>query len=290
MSVKGTYWESAIEIFNQFLFTQVLRVLPCFLVVALIWRMSKKEGDSALLPRAKSGSLWSKLGKLDQHYLLFLALGPTVVAMLIGLLFDQKIESKWAVTFYIAIGMIGFYFANESINIPLLVKRVLFGHVVIALIYGILTGVVATELGKQGRSNFPSKAFAQAVQKHWDEHPELTQGKPIRLVVGDTWIIGNVIIHDPIRGGKDIKPWIEGNDLYSPWLKPEDKNQPALILIDHAPKAEGKIWRAGHPPSDAVQEMFDKAPVKGVDSVQWTKKLDAPPLEFQWAILPYPHP
>jgi len=36
-----------------------------------------------------------------------------------------------------------------------------------------------------------------------------------------------------------------------------------------------------------VQRMFDQAPVKGVETVPWTMKEGAPPLEIQWAILPY---
>jgi hypothetical protein len=282
MSVKGTYLESVLEIFNQFLFTQILRILPCLFVVYLIFKMSKNSSRSA----AHQTSWWSKIGTQDQQFLLFAAMGPMVIAMLIGLLFDQKIEAKWAVTFFIMIGFIGLFFAKEGLKYQLLIKRVLLGHLVIGLLYSVLTGPVANQLGIQGRSNFPSKAFAQSVQKHWDEHPELTQGKPIRLIIGDTWIIGNVIIHDPNNGGRDIKPWIDGNDLSSPWLKPEDKNQPALILIDYVPMPKGKVWRAGHPASPQVQELFDQATEKGVDSVPWTSKKDAPPLEYQWAILP----
>jgi hypothetical protein len=39
-----------------------------------------------------------------------------------------------------------------------------------------------------------------------------------------------------------------------------------------SPKVEGKWWRAGHPPNQKVQEMFDKATVKGIESIPWTMK------------------
>jgi hypothetical protein len=127
-----------------------------------------------------------------------------------------------------------------------------------------VTGPVASYLGYQGRSNFPSKELAKVLQKRWQEHPELTQGLPLEFIVGDTWMIGNVIIHDPILRGKNIKPWIDADDLSSPWLKSEDKKKTALILINQVPKPSGVWWRAGHPPTQAV--------------------------EIQWAILPSSNP
>jgi len=73
----------------------------------------------------------------------------------------------------------------------------------------------------------------------------------------------------------------------SPWMTEKDKRQVALVLIDQGPKSTDKKRHLGHFPSKEVQQMFDQATVKGIESIPWTKNKNAPPLQIQWAILPY---
>ncbi len=289
MQTSATLNQRLWQIVIEFFLTQVLRLIPCLLVVGLSYRICQKNA-SLLHEKASNHSWWSRVLKPDQVFLIIVGVGPTMIAMLIGVVFDQKIEAKWAVTFFIMIGYISWFVSDNRINLPKLIQLTLGLHLVIGLGYGIVTGPVASYLGYQGRSNFPSKELAKVLQKRWQEHPELTQGLPLEFIVGDTWMIGNVIIHDPILRGKNIKPWIDADDLSSPWLKSEDKKKTALILIDQVPKPSGVWWRAGHPPTQAVQKMFDQATVKGVESIPWTLKEGAPPLEIQWAILPSSNP
>jgi hypothetical protein len=150
----------------------------------------------------------------------------------------------------------------------------------------LIVGPGADYFGKQGRGNFPSKKLADAINSRWQENSVLTQGQPITWIAGDTWIVGNVIINDPVSKGRKIKAWIDGNDLESPWLLPIDRKKPLLILMDHDPTKAGKWWRGGHPASPKVMELYQKAPVKGIVSIPWTSKKEAPPLQVQWAILP----
>ncbi len=289
MQSSVTFTQRVWQIFMEFLLTQIMRVIPCLVVVGLSYRICQK-GASLLIEKDANHSWWSKILKPDQLFLMMVAGGPTIIAMLIGMVFDQKIEAKWAVTFFIMIGFIGWIYSDDRINLPKLIQWTIAFHLLIGLGYGLVTGPLANYLGYQGRSNFPSKELAKVLQDRWQEHPELTNGMPLQLIVGDTWIIGNVIIHDPINRGKNIKPWIDGDDLSSPWLKPEDKKKPALILIDQAPLANGVWWRAGHPPSQVVQQLFNQATIKGVESIPWTSKEGAAPLKIQWAILPYLNP
>ena len=289
MQSSATMTQRLGQIFIEFLMTQILRVLPCLVVVGLSYRLCQK-GVSLMSTKTSDHSWWSKVFKQDQLFLMMLAGGPTIFAMLIGLLLDQKIEAKWAVTFFIMIGFIGWFFSDDRINLPKLIWWTIIAHLLFGLGYGLVTGPMANHFGYQGRSNFPSKELAKVMQQRWQEHPELTNGMPMQFIIGDTWIIGNVIIHDPVSQGRNIKPWIDGDDLSSPWLKPEDKQKPALILIDQVPQPSGVWWRAGHPPTQVVQQLFNQATVKGVESIPWTSKDGAAPLKIQWAILPYPKP
>jgi uncharacterized membrane protein YkgB len=244
---------------------------------------SKNQFDRPI----SSLSWWSQIPRADQLFLIFLGVGPCLTAISIGVLLNQNIEAKWAVTFFIMIGFMAWIYANDTLDVQHMTRIVIAGHIIFALFFGIFTGPGASYIGKQGRTNFPSQEMANVIQQRWLEHPELTNKKPIGLVVGDTWIIGHIIVHDPVYQGKAIKPWINANDLMSPWMTEKDKQQVALILIDQEPKPNDKKRPLGQPPSKEVQDMFDRAPVKGIESIPWTKKEGAPPLQIQWAILPY---
>jgi hypothetical protein len=286
MSVSASFWDRVIDLFRNFLLTQVYRILPCGIALGYVYYLCRQPKiQPNTLP--SNSSWWSQIPRVDQLFLIFLGIGPCLTAISIGLLFNQNIEAKWAVTFFIIIGFIAWIYANDALNVQCLTRIVIVGHIICAFIFGVLTGPGASYIGKQGRATFPSQEMANVIQQRWVEHPELTNGKPIGLVVGDTWIIGHIIIHDPIHQGKEIKPWINANDSMSPWMTEKDKQQVALILIDQGPKLDDNKKRLGHPPSKEVQDMFNRAPVKGTESIPWTKKESAPTLQIQWAILPY---
>jgi 4-amino-4-deoxy-L-arabinose transferase-like glycosyltransferase len=289
ISQQVSYFQNILGLVTGFLLTQIFRILICLVVVWMIYRLSK-SGKNEKMRATNTQSWWLQLGTSDRTYLLFAALGPTLATMLIGGLTHQKIEAKWAVTFFIYIGFVGFIYANNSLNTKLLIKRVIWGHVLFALIYGLVTGPIALRFGYYGRSNFPSHQLAKVIHQRWEEHPELTQGKSIGLIAGDTWIIGNLIIHEHKNDSRKIKPWIDASDLLSPWITESDKQQTTLIMIDHAPKAIGEGYFAGHPASAKVQELFDKAPAKGVESISWSDQPNSQKVYVQWAILPYPYP
>ena len=286
MSVSVPLGDRVLALGLDFFLTQVYRLLPCVIVIGYIYFLCRQ---SKIQPNVRLSSLswWTHIPRADQLFLFFLGAGPCLTAISIGVLFNQNIEAKWAVTFFTIIGFIGWIYANDVLDVQRLTRVVIAGHIIFAIIYGLLTGPGASYIGKQGRANFPSQEMAKVIQQRWLEHPELTNGKPISLIVGDTWIIGHMIIHDPIYQGKEMKPWINANDLLSPWMTEKDKQQAALILIDQPSKATNKQRHVGTPPSKEVQQMFDQATVKGVESIPWTKKEGAAPLQIQWAILPY---
>jgi hypothetical protein len=114
------YLTKVSQLFTGFLLTQCFRIAPIALFIYLIkkYTIQKDEFSETLeIPTEKlkkSNTWWQRLSDQDKSFLLFFAIGPTVVTMLIGILLGQKIEAKWAVTFYLGIGMIGAFFATRS--------------------------------------------------------------------------------------------------------------------------------------------------------------------------------
>ena len=288
LTESSSYATKLVELFSGFLLTQILRVSPVIIAIYLLFKLSKNSDESKQVLEQENDlkpTWWKRFSQKDQVFLVLFAMGPTLVALLIGIIFGQKIEAKWAVTFYLGIGILGALVARE-IDISKFVKKILWLHLIFAIGFGLIVGPGADYLGKQGRGNFPSKKLSEEINLRWQENSAITQGNPISLIAGDTWIIGNVIINDPVSSGKNIKAWIDANDLESPWLTAVDRKKPLLILMDYSPTPSGKWWRGGHPPSAKVMELFAKAPVKGVVSIPWTSNKNAPPLQVQWAILP----
>ena len=288
MQETSSYLTKMIELLFGFFLTQVYRISPVLLSLWMVYELSKKWQGS-IPPPTQVDLLhltwWSRLRKEDREFLLFFALGPTVVAMLIGIIFGQKIEAKWAFTFYLGIGFLASFFARE-LNIQQLVIRILGLHLIFALIFGLVTGPVADFMGKQGRGNFPSEKLAQAIQSRWQENPSVTGGQNISWIAGDTWTIGHVMIHDPVSNGRHIKAWIEADDIQSPWLTPADRQKPLLILINQLPNTPGGPSRPEQPAAPRVMELFNQATVKGEVSIPWTTNPQARPLKVSWAILP----
>ncbi len=288
LAESSSYGTKLFELFSGFFLTQIYRVSPIIIGIYLLIHLAQKNKDSQLQLVEKNHlktTWWHRFTQQDRIFLIFFALGPTVITLMIGILLGQKIEAKWAVTFYLGIGFIGSFFVSD-ISIVSFIKKILWIHCLFAVGYALIVGPGADYLGKQGRGNFPSKKLGDAINLRWQENSAFTHGQPISWIAGDTWIIGNVIINDPVSKGRKIKAWIDANDLESPWLMPSDRKKPLLILMDHAPTPAGQWWRGGHPPSAKVMELFEKAPVKGIVSVPWTSKKDAPPLQVEWAILP----
>jgi len=193
-------------------------------------------------------------------------------------------EPKWAVTFYLTMGMFMWMPIKESIDIKLFIKNILIVHLIVAALYALFTGVIADVVGRTTRANYPSQELSDRMYQHWEQHPELTQGAPLTMIAGDVWTAGNAAIHSP-NHGRAIQVWVDANDLETPWLKPGEK--PLLMVIASRNKKSdyhGK-HRGGEAVSPEVEALIAKASVKGHDSIPWTHKEDGPRLEVDWAIV-----
>ena len=265
----------------DFLLTQIYRIIPVFIVVWMAVRCTRalgansKENADLYSQDQEASAWWKRLQNQDQVFLAFLILGPTLLTILLGLLLEWRIEAKWAVTFYLLIGSISWLFIKKEISWPRFLKGVLALHLVYALGYALALGPIAKVKSQTSRSNYPSQTISQLLQQRWAEHPEITKGQDLKLIAGSTWTAGNVMLFGPDRG-RSIYVWIDADLLSSPWLTEADLNQPMLVVINRS------IHR-GDFPSKNVEDLYQKAPIKGHESIPW---LDKQTIEMDWAILP----
>lgn len=267
------------KILSEFVASQIYRISPILVSIFLIHRLAKKSA-----PSIHQTSWWMSLHKDDRHFLWIITLSPTLLTVIAGGLFNINMEPKWAVTFYLTMGMFMWMPIKESLDIKLFIRSILIIHLIVAALYALFTGVIADAVGRTTRANYPGQELSSRIYQHWAEHPELTQGAPLAIIAGDVWTTGNIIIHGP-NLGRLTKVWVDANDSESPWLKPGEK--PLLMVVANG-NNKGDYHgrhRGGEVTSPEVEQLIAKATIKGRDSIPWTSKKDGPRLEVEWAIV-----
>jgi hypothetical protein len=135
--------------------------------------------------------------------------------------------------------------------------------------YAIARGPLADLTGHASRSNYPGPALAAAAERHWREHQP---GRPLRVIVANTWLGGNIAVHV----GPATQVYIDANEEESPWFAPGTALQCGALV------AYSRVGRGQ--PSAAVQALYDAAPWKGEDTIPWGPK--GPAIDLHWAVLP----
>lgn len=265
------------KIFSEFFMTQVYRTTPILISLIVIGRLSKKSSP-------QQPNWWTKLHQSDREFLWIMTLAPTILTIACGGLFNLNLEPKWAVTFYLTIGMFSWMLATDTINLQSFIKTIIIFHLIFATGYALFTETISDATGRTTRANFPGKELSDHIYQHWAEHPEVTKGAPLTIIAGDTWTAGNIVIHGPDLGRR-TQVWVNANDLESPWLKPGKK--PLLMVVASRNKKSDYHGRhrGGEYTSPEVEALIAKALVKGHDSIRWTSKTDGPRLDIEWAIV-----
>ena len=276
----GNFLEQLDQLIIGFLLTQVYRLSPILLTVWIVWRLSKHASQRE--PNSKTW--WQILEPGDRQFLLISLAAPTVFALIMGFGFGMKIEAKWAVTFYMTIGSVGWLFVSGNFSTQKMIRQIVLLHLVFAAGYALIIGPIAGAVGYTTRANYPGKALSKIIYQRWQEHPELTKGESLKLVAGDSWTAGNVIIHGP-NLGRETRVWVDGKDAESPWLNGVEKPL-TMVVINRSAKVDyhGR-HRRPDPVSSEVEALFQAGLIKGHESIPWATNEKGPHLEIDWAIV-----
>ena len=266
----------------DFCLDQAGRLAPMVLVLGLWAGWRRRRGDRApghaandahfAAPAAPGSRYWSDLSAPDRQFLLWVGLAPFLSTVLISVVLDSRLEASWASTFFVLFGFygLGWLRGPEPVQLRRILILVAALHGIMAVGYAVARGPVAQWTGHASRSTYPGPALAAQALQHWREHQP---GRPLRVVVSNTWMGGNIAIH----AGPDTQVWIDASDLQSPWFAP------GTALRCGALVAFSENGRAA--PAAAVQALYDAAPWKGVDPVRWSGP-KGPLIDLHWAVLP----
>lgn len=201
-----------------------------------------------------------------------MGLTPFVATVLVSALLGSRLEASWASTFFVLFGFYGLWWLRGQDGVQL--RRILILvaglHLVMALGYAIARGPLAEAAGRAARSTYPGSALAELAVRHWQQYQP---GRPLRVIVSNTWMGGNIAVHVSPK----TQVYIDASDEQSPWFAP------GTALSCGAVVAFSDVGRAA--PSAAVQALYDAARWKGVDEVPWSAP-KGPRIDLHWAVLP----
>ena len=243
---------ATLESLAGFVFTQLMRLLPFFVGLALV-----------MLPGHTAACAAGKLSPLaagDRLFVWVAACTPLVITMGIGLFSETALQARWGTNAFLLTGLLAMTLLRRP-DSPAMFKRclqaVIVMQVVLCVSQTLSKTVLADRFERRTRANFPGAALALKAQETWAAHTDA----PLRLVVSDIWLGGNLIANSPQR----LAVLIDGHHFKSPWVKDKAvENCGALILDDTTEDS------AGHAaPNPALDALMARAEFAGTRTLPW---------------------
>jgi len=247
------------------------------------WRANRGPGQAANDPifkaldsaggiRPHAPSYWAQLDANARRFLLWTGLAPVFSTLLVSLVLGSKLEASWASTFFVLFGFYGLAWMrgldSEQLRRLLILTAAL--QIVMAGTYALARGPVAQAVGHASRSTYPGPVLAAHALAHWQTHQP---GRPLRVVVANTWLGGNIALHT----GQNTRVYIDASDAKSPWFAPGTALAcGALIAWSEAGRGR---------PAAAVRALYEAAPWKGRDYIPWSGPKGTL-IDLNWAVLP----
>lgn len=238
----------------KFAGSQALALLGMLLMLAVL-AVQQKEAVSS-----DSGAP----SAFDRSYVALLAGGPFATAIVLSLLSGHSLRSMWGGSLWVFAGLGAILILRPHLD-TFQVKRLAvmaFAALVVSLSAYAIVQIGGPWLKKGAfRTRFPGVALASQVEKTWVDHTH----EPLRFVVGDAWLAGNLGFYASSRPSV----FIDGDLRRSPWIDLREIERHGAVLV----------WPANKEP--AWMEQFPLAQRQSSALPGGSKNV---PLE--WAIVP----
>lgn len=255
----------------EFLGVVAARALPLLIVAWLVLRRAPGDRPAA----APAG------GTPDRSFLWMVGGLPLLLTVAFGFVTGTNPPARWGTTGlwlsgWLALDLWGGAMGSARLRRTLLaaaVTQLALGAVTIALPH------VSAARHSPGRTNFPTVALAESVRATWAEQAHT----PLRLVVSDTWIGGNLVAQ---WRGPPPAVLIEGDPRKAPWVPPDAVHRcGALVIVDFSRDGPADPEVQG-----ALLAYLDQAGPHGEWDLPWPADVaarSAPPRTWiVWGVIP----
>jgi hypothetical protein len=230
----------------RILLVQVARLSPMLLFVAWAWfTRDRAPMDTDRAERAEAGVAGSdRRSGFDRRFLAWATFGPVCLVLVASTLLQTRLVASWLSTFFLPVALWAVAMV-PGLQAERWSRRRWAGTLAAAALLHVagsfgqawVEGVGSARLGYITRANLPSQQIARAVEAVWRER---AGDRPLRLMVGDTWFTGAVMLHmDPAT-----QLLIDGDPRTSPWLAPGTlAREGGMVLVLDTPefRSEGAL-------------------------------------------------
>ena len=207
------------------------------------------------------------------RFLLAAALGPLILVLIVSAVFGLRLRSMWGAPILSFAGLLAVaFFQARDWNLRRF-TRVWAG--IFLLAPAVYLGLALGQpyfASKGKRVHFPGRALAQEVEAAWQARFEA----PLRIVIGDTWVGGNVGAYAASRP----EVYIDGDPGRSAWLDDASVQREGAVVVWHD---RGDQARPSEPFGLAARFacLEPAAPI----TLSWDTGAELPPLRFGVALI-----
>ena len=260
---------------SGFLGSELARLAVFLAVAAWLARVSRRtDADAASAPRWNHPDDW--------EFLLYAGLGPLAVTLALGVLGGIYLESSWVTMYFGLFGLLALHWirsGDDERTLARAIRATVVLQVVTAVALAFTSAVLLDRLGRASRNNYPGPALARAAAAFWRAH----QPGPFALLIGDTWMGGNVVEALRPHGPRLI---IDGSFAKTTWISPQSlQTCGALVLVDRSPKANMISTDTA-----SLAAQLARATVRGRIDIPWGTRANGPRVIADWGILPAQDP
>ena len=267
---------AALNSLAGFLLLQLVRVLP--FLAGLWFVLARRAADFP--PAVPQLPQLPALAPRDRLFLWVAALSPLGLTALIGLVGETALQGRWGTNAFLLSGLLALGLWRRP-DTPLMWRRTVQVVVVVQVLMcagqTISKTVIADRFERPTRANFPGALLARLSQETWKAYADA----PLRLVVSDIWLGGNLIANSPQR----LAVLIDGHHLQSPWVKAQAVDTCGALILDDT--TEDHAGRAQ--PNPALDALLARADASGTWVLPWARpkfRADGPDRGvIRWAII-----
>src|SRR5438105_7445275 len=244
-----TLWSVA-----AFLSTQALRLIPFV-------------AGAGYLLRRRSGTLQFEFAvhrrpaRRDMLFLWVASLAPLLFTLATALLSDTELQSRWGANAFLLSGWLVMACSSRA-DTPQMLRRALgftaLAHLLLCLGLTLSKTVLAEHLNVRTRANFPGAVLARHAAETWKQHSDA----PLRIVVSDIWLGGNIIANSENR----VAVLIDGHYIKSPWVREQSVRECGALVLDDLSHGEASGAQA------ALDAMFKRADATGTWELPWARR------------------
>ncbi len=244
-------WLSGAANLAEFLMIQGFRMLPMLLGLAYVLARRKDAAADAVQP---------VLPAQDRLFLWVAGLSPLLLTTLYGILGRTELQTRWGTNGFLLSGLLAMLLVRR-VDTPRMLRRtlqcVVAAHVFLSVGMTLSKTVVADHFHRKTRANFPGALLAKEAMEVWKAHTDA----PLRIVVSDIWLGGNIVANSPQR----IAVLIDGHMFKSPWVDEQAVRDCGALVLDN--QTTGVTGAADNSP--VLNGLMARASTTGSWNLPW---------------------